>query len=171
MATSKNRGCGKINTEACFNIQNNIGSAGIIGKDYNEDVVFGITKHFPVISPIMAEALALREAAAVAVNFGLSMVLLENDCLDLIRTCRLETTKGEIMNILADILSFPQNLRGCGFTWVAKEGNKVAHLLAKMTLQAVLPTSWCWNHPPSIRESLLKDKSSVLSRRTKHITS
>lgn len=47
-------------------------------------MVFGLTKKFPATSPIMAEALVLREAAAVAVNFGVSRVVLENDCLDLI---------------------------------------------------------------------------------------
>lgn len=124
----------KINTDAGFNSQKQVGSAGIIGRDGNGDVVFGITRCFPATSSLMAEALAMREPAAVAVNFGLSLVILENDCLDLIRSCRKETKKGEIMNIVADILAYTQTLRDCGFTWVAKEGNRVAHLIAKLSL-------------------------------------
>lgn len=52
--------------------------------------------------------------------------------------------KGEISNIVEDILHFAQDLSWCGFSWVCKEGNSVAHLLllANLTLRDAL-------HPPS----------------------
>lgn len=126
--------------------------------------MFGITRCFPATSSLMAEALAMREPAAVAVNFRLSLVILENDCLDLNRSCRKETKKGEIMNIVVDILAYTQTLRDCGFTWVAKEGNRVAHLIAKLSLQSVLPPNWRWHHPHVIEESLQEDKRGIPPR-------
>lgn len=83
----------KINTDAGFNSHLNIGSVGIIARDYKGDIDFGITKKFLATSPLIAEAFALREAAAVAVNFQMSKILLETDCLDLVRCCRREIKK------------------------------------------------------------------------------
>lgn len=138
-------------------MQKKIGSAGIIAGDNRGEVVFGITKKFPATNPVIAEALALREAAAVAVNFGLTNVILESDCLELIRACRKKKIIGEIRNFVADIQQFASSIPSCGFTWVTKEGNEAAHLLAKLTLQGALPLHWRWNHPSSLQQILHRD--------------
>lgn len=151
----------KINSDAGFIAQKNIGSAGIIARNYEGVVVFGITKKFPATSPLMAEALALREAAAVAVNFGLNKVVLESDCLDLIRCCRREIRKGEILNVVEDTIGYANCLPECGFLWVPKEGNRVAHTLAQLTIRGSLPLHWRWYHPPVLQVALLHDKMGI----------
>lgn len=154
----------KINTDAGYNSHNQVGSGGIIARDWKGDVVFGLTKKFPATSPLIAEALVLREAAAVAVNFGLSRVVLESDCLDLIYACRKETVKGEIINIVDDIIHFAQELSWCGFTWVKRQGNSVAHLLAELTMSNAIPLHWRWNHPPALQRCLHLDKDGIILR-------
>lgn len=151
----------KINSDAGFIAQKNIGSAGIVARNYEGVVVFGITKKFPATSPLMAEALALREAAAVAVNFGLNRVVLESNCLDLIRCCRREIRKGEILNVVEDTIGYANCLPECGFLWVPKEGNRVAHTLAQLTIRGSLPLHWRWYHPPVLQVALLHDKMGI----------
>lgn len=151
----------KINSDAGFNEQTKVRSAGIIARNHEGEVVFGITKRFPATSPLMAEALALREAASVAVNFGLSRVVLESDCLELIRCCRREIRKGEVLNVIEDTIGFANTLPACGFLWVPREGNKVANLLAQLSARGSLPLHWRWHHPPALQVALQHDKQGI----------
>lgn len=106
----------KINTDAGFDVHRQIGSAGIVARNHKGEIVFGLTKMFPASSPLIAEALAFREAAAVAVSFGIARVVIESDCLEVVRACRKEIVKREILNIVSDIHQFAQDLQLCGFT-------------------------------------------------------
>ncbi|KAJ0090229.1 hypothetical protein Patl1_13276 [Pistacia atlantica] len=55
------------------------------------------------ITPLIAKPLAVREAIVLAANLGLSRVLLETNCLDLIMACRKEKVFWEIDGIVRDI--------------------------------------------------------------------
>lgn len=87
----------------------------------------------------------------MAVNFGLNRVVLESDCLDLVRCCRREIRKGEILNVVEDTIGFANSLPECGFLWVPKEGNHVAHTIAQLNSRGALPLHWRWYHPRSCR--------------------
>lgn len=82
---------------------------------------------------------------------GLQNILIESDCLVLVTACRKETEIGEISSIVQDILQLKQNVRNCGFTWVGRSGNKLAHTLAKMAHRDSLPTNWRWNLPLQLK--------------------
>lgn len=151
----------KVNTDASFNKVKKIGCAGIIARDKEGKILFGISKSFVANSPILAEAIALREAIAVALNFGISDVIFENDCLDLIQACRGNFQIGEIKGIVQDILQYKSQFQNCGFTWVAKGGNMVAHQIAKLKMQGILPVHWRWNHPPSLQGLIANDMEQV----------
>lgn len=155
----------KINIDAsyCFEIKK--GCAGIIGREKKGEVVFGITKFFAASSPLIAEALSMREAAAVAFNFGISKVILESDNLDLVRACRRECKIGSIESVVQDIIQIKSQFQCCGFTWVARGGNQVAHQIAKMKMLGSLPIHWRWYHPVVIQNLISKDKN-LLSNAT-----
>lgn len=151
----------KINTDAGFNVQKAIGSAGIVARDFNGDLLCGFSKKFPATSPLIAEGLALREALAIAVNLRMSKVLFESDCLELVAACRKEYKRGVIANIVQDILFMAGKLEWVGFTWTAKGGNTVAHHVAKLHLRDLLPIHWRWGMPFSLQECFLKDKMNL----------
>lgn len=149
----------KINTDASFNAQSNIAScAGIIARDCQGRIMFGITKRFPATSPLLAEALALCEAVAVASSFGVSRVLFENVNLNLINTCRGEDKWGEIQAVVHDISSMKAQFQKVGFTWVARKGNEVANHLAHLAMANRLPLHWRWCTPKSLQVLLEADK-------------
>lgn len=82
----------KINIDASFNVHSNKACAGVIARDFKGNILFGITKKLPTTSPLLIEALALREAVAVASSFRVTKVLFENDNLNLINACRGDDT-------------------------------------------------------------------------------
>lgn len=63
----------------------------------------GSTSNIFANSPLVEEALALREDITVAANLNLSDVALESDSLELIKACKGEKSRGEIVVIASDI--------------------------------------------------------------------
>lgn len=151
----------KINTDASFDKDKGAACASIIARNKYGHVEFGITKKFDACSPLVAEALVLREATAIATNFGIKKFILENDNLDLIRTCRGEISRGEIISIIGDIHELKRKADWCNFTWVAREGNEVAHHIAQLAARGALPLHWRWHQPLSLELLIQKDRDNI----------
>lgn len=148
----------KVNSDASFCLERKKSCPGIIARDRRGMILYGITKCFAASSPLIAEALALREAVAVTCNFGVTNVIFECDNLDLIQACRGEHKVGEINYLVQDVLQIKEQFQSCGFTWVARGGNKVAHQIALLNMQGNLPLHWRWNHPDSLQLLLNRDR-------------
>lgn len=108
----------------------------------------------------MAEALSFREALAFADSMGMDKIVVENDCLHLIKAYRNEMNRGEIFNVVKDIIALKNRFQSAGFTWVSREGNKVAHQIAHLGGKGLLPSNWVWNLPHSLISLLQADMSS-----------
>lgn len=119
-----------------------------IGKNHEGVVLTDLVKKMIATSPLVAEALAMREAASLAVNLGMPRVILESDYLELVQTCRGEVEKGEISIIVQYIKRLRDHFLMCGLTWIARQGNTLAHTLAQMFKRNNLPTNWR-RSPPS----------------------
>lgn len=155
----------KINTDASFNRSTMTGSSGIIGRDDNGVVVMGLTSKFPVSSPILAEALVLREVIQAAANLSIPKIILESDCLALVQACRKEIQCGEIFGILQDIEQIKQSFEICGFTWIHRSGNSAAHTLARMGQQNRLQGNWFCNLPLQLQEVVNRERLEIQRRR------
>lgn len=102
-------------------------------------MITGFTGKVFATSPLVAEAMALREAISLAANLSIENVLLESDSLDLINACRGETEIGEIRNIVQDVKHMRMSFRKCGFTWIHRSGNNLAHTLAQKVQRNLIP--------------------------------
>lgn len=151
-------GVTKINSVASFNKEKNMAWVGIIARNENGEVVAGLTKIVPATSPLMAEALSFRGTLDFAVNMGITRIIVENDCLELIQACREEIVRGEIYNIVKDVITLRRNFQTLGFTWSPREGNQVAHHIALLANRYSLPSNWVWNLPSSLRSLFDADK-------------
>ncbi|KAJ1426348.1 Ribonuclease H superfamily [Sesbania bispinosa] len=94
------------------------GAIAFIVRDSSGKMLAGHEKKVPASSPIVAEALTLREAILTAYNFNWQRIVLESDCLMLIEACRREKVVAEIKGIVEDILTVADRFLHCGFTWV-----------------------------------------------------
>lgn len=152
-------GVTKLNSDASYNDGKKVAHAGIIARDDKGIVVAGLTKTFPATSALMAEALSLREALAFAESMGMTKIVVENDTLELIQACRKEVVRGEIFNIVKDVLFLKGRFQHVAFTWISRDGNGVAHHVARLASRNLLPSNWVWNPPLSLVSLLLSDKS------------
>lgn len=155
----------KINTDASFSSNSKIGYAGIIGRDEKGELVMGLTKKFPVNSALLAEALALREAIQAAANFSIPKVILESDCLPLIRACRKEIKIGEISMVVQDIIFLRREFQSCGFTWTHRSKNEAAHTVAKLHKLNRIQGNWIAFMPAQLRTIIDKDRAEIFSAR------
>lgn len=139
------KGMLKLNTDASFNQGRSIAHAGIIIRNEEGDILTGLIKTFHATFPLLVEALALREGIMLAHSLGIQKLMAESDCLEVIRSCRGEIKRGEILSLVKDVLGFKDKFQFLGFTWVSKVGNMVAHNIASLASNQSLPLSWTWN--------------------------
>lgn len=144
--------------DACFIKQTSQATTSIVGRNCKGDVVTGSTRKMYSLSPLMAEATAQRDALSLAVNLQMTHITVENDNLDLVNSCRGECERGEIRNIIQDVLILKAKFQKCGFTWVGRNGNKLAHSLALLEFRDALPQNWRWVPPREIKEIIASDK-------------
>lgn len=107
----------------------------------------------------MAEVLALRDGILLASSLSLDRIILESDNLEAVQACRKEIQRGDIRAILEDIWKTKQQFEFCGFTWTSRQGNQLAHHIAAMAKEKMLPPNWTYNIPDFIKELLLQDKT------------
>lgn len=155
----------KFNVDASYQKSSGLTSIAVTGRDCNGDLITGLTKKTFAGSPLVAEALAVREAISFAVNMNIRRVIIESDNLELISVCRQEKEIGEIRAITRDIGRLKEQFQTCGFTWIGRSGNSLAHTLADMNARNSLPRHWRWNLPHSVQDIVLKEKSNSQTHR------
>lgn len=89
-----------------------------------------------VSSPLMAEALALLAAVKEGAQEELKRVAFESDSTELIRAVTSNACSPVIYGIVADILSFASVFEFVSFSWIPRERNVQADMLAKSALMA-----------------------------------
>ncbi|KAJ1418531.1 Ribonuclease H-like superfamily [Sesbania bispinosa] len=120
----------KCNVDASWSSPSSQSSFVVLVRDANGSLLTGLAGKINASSPLVAEALGLRQAMNLAINMGWERVIFESDCLVLIDACRSGVSKAEIIPILRDILSMKAFFVHCGFTWVRRQGNEAAHQVA-----------------------------------------
>lgn len=122
----------KINTDTAFNIETGKDSVGVVCRDEVGRVLASTVAHIYAPSPLVAEALGLLEALQVARTLNLQRIIIEADNLELIKACRGNKDVRSIQGIISDIIFLRSTFESCGFTWIRREGNKVAHEIATL---------------------------------------
>ncbi|KAJ1403308.1 Reverse transcriptase zinc-binding domain [Sesbania bispinosa] len=125
----------KCNSDAAWHGPFSPGAIAFLVRDSSSCVLTGHAKRAPASSPLVAEALALREAVLAAYN--------------------MQWNKG----VVADILTVAEGFIHCGFTWVQRQANKVAYHIAQAVLANNLPPSWSSVHPSWLLELLSQDSA------------
>lgn len=82
------KGMLKLNSDASFNSTRLIANAGIIIQNEKGEVCMGLTKVFLATSPLVAEALSMRESMIFAKSLGIKNIIFESDCQELVKACR-----------------------------------------------------------------------------------
>ena len=105
-----------------------------------------------------AEVLACRKAVEFSREVGFSRVIIEGDCLKVMRALSVSTENSSLLGHIYEDIKF--NLRGMqvlSINWVKKGGNMVAHTLAKHARNLINDVFWIEDNPPPAEDALYYD--------------
>lgn len=154
----------KLNIDASWKAPSPACTLGAVIRDSNCRLVSGLDSRSLAPSPAVAEAQALREGLILAKSLGIDRILVEADCLSLIETCRGIKKIGETRAILEDIKVLKRDFLHCGFTWIPRERNGVAHMVAQLAKQNKLKQNWVMDPPYDLRIALDRDSRCIPPR-------
>ncbi|KAL4385050.1 hypothetical protein GQ457_15G008960 [Hibiscus cannabinus] len=134
----------KFNFDASFNAESKSSIFGIVARDCQGFIVVACTcPHFGISDAFIAEAVACDKVVTFALELGFRSVQIEGDSLSVIKKlCSAMADKSIISPILVDIKDSSKAFDIITFSFVSREGNAVAHELAKAGLQYSEPRYW-----------------------------
>ncbi|KAJ1376790.1 Ribonuclease H-like superfamily [Sesbania bispinosa] len=153
----------KFNCDAAFNIITNSGVVAVVAMDHEGRVISISTERISAPSALVAEALAVRAAlilqlVVVGTNRVLSLTTWQ-----VIEGIRSQKGDWTIQDIISDTKRICSYLPHCGFLWINRDGNRVAHTLADISAsQNFAPVSLS-SIPPAVR-SLVEANRILLQR-------
>ncbi|XP_059428517.1 uncharacterized protein LOC132162279 [Corylus avellana] len=156
----------KINWDASIDEKHRRVGIGVAVRNSDGMMLAALCASKPILTdPGTAEALAAWSAANVARRLNLRQVILEGDALEVVSVLNME---GGWLGNYGQILQDAKNLLGRCLEWRAshtpRDGNKVAHSLAKLALAIDQEIFWLDNFPSCILEIVHSEQGSTLSQ-------
>ncbi|XP_050248536.1 uncharacterized protein LOC126695761 [Quercus robur] len=149
----------KINCDgATFRNQKKSG-VGVVIQDDNSMVLVSMSKQLPQLySALEVEAMAASTALSFASRLGFHWAILESDSLTLATTLRNNSTFLSLDGLLMEDIKFhATSFIQLRYSHVKREGNKVAHKLARHALYILDFSVWMEDVPPPLLPIVLED--------------
>ncbi|GLT35678.1 hypothetical protein SLA2020_101090 [Shorea laevis] len=146
----------KINVDASYVSNCDLAALAMVGRNFDGELLIGRTWRCSASSPLMAEASALLKAIQYATDMGLNYVIFESDNEALISYAQeaFKPSPWEISSIIRSIRGLSSSKPSYSFSFVPREGNRVADWVARATARGQCPYYWA-HCPPNILLSLL----------------
>ena len=149
----------KINTDAAMFDGNQVGLGGVV-RDFEGDVVVAMcNKMEGIVDVAIAEALSARQGVQVALEAGFTSLVLEVDNLRVyhgLHQRKIDTSPFGI--VLRDVLQFEGQCRSLSFSHIKRQGNSVAHKLAKLSKEYARMNVWLEEAPLEVASLVSADK-------------
>ncbi|KNA15390.1 hypothetical protein SOVF_098710 [Spinacia oleracea] len=111
---------------------------------------------------VKAEAEAVRFAVAYAYDAGYRSVIVESDCLPLVKLLNTQVKeRSSTQVVVEDILAKTRNFNLVSFVYARRECNSVAHSIAKLSLSFNEVKVWLEECPPEVLASVIRDKLAI----------
>nr|XP_025616646.1 uncharacterized protein LOC112708946 [Arachis hypogaea] len=140
----------KANVDATFRKDTGTGAIVVVIRDHKGRIILGFSGKIQATSSTVAEAQAVRQALIIVNNLQMGRTLIETDNLKLAQAIKSKTALGEAMAIIQDIQILMANLPEKGMTWTPRNGNRLAHAVAKAAEAETLQASWSTKPPTEI---------------------
>ena len=149
----------KLNFDAAVFSDQHCSGFGAIIRNSAGEVIAGMSVKGPAVnSSEEAEVLACRRAVEFSREVGFSRVIIEGDCLNVMRALSVSTENSSLLGHIYEDIKF--NLRGMqvlSINWVKRGGNMVAHTLAKHARNLINDVFWIEDNPPPAEDALYYD--------------
>ncbi|OMO66427.1 hypothetical protein COLO4_30555 [Corchorus olitorius] len=133
----------KINCDGAQDSRTRNAGLGIVMRDSQSRIVGGFHREIKAKSPLIAEAMAIKEGLIRAKEKGFSKIVLETDC-QIVQQCIQSKKHGhwEIDPILADINRLKGDFEQCKIKWICRNANGVADWVATLSRKRMCPQNW-----------------------------
>ncbi|MBA0576001.1 hypothetical protein Golob_006850, partial [Gossypium lobatum] len=150
----------KINFDASFIQDKGLATTAVLARNYKEDVVGAKTYLFKeVADSFVAEAQACERALVFAHKMGFQQLAVEGDALSFIKNIRRnEAGKSIIRPIIYNIHQLDRNFEEVKYSFVSREVNKAAHVLAIEGRRRGVCWNWVNDVPDLVRIVVRKDR-------------
>ena len=154
----------KINYDGAIFPEEGRAGLGVVCRNSEGAVIASLSEQIPLPATIpLVEALAARRAAVFAVDLGLTTVVLEGDSdivfKDLPNT---EPSLAPHGHIVQDVKFLASSFSCIIFSHTRRQGNGVAHLLARRAINSPNQNVWMDNMPPDVLHVALADLASLV---------
>jgi ribonuclease HI len=134
----------KLNVDSSFNLEEMSRAAGAVLGDYEgkfRDASCTIIPHVP--SAEMSESIVVREGLKLAEQSDCSRIIVESDSLETIQALTGEQRWwSSSVAIYADCVDFVSRIGQVSFRFCPREGNQVAHELARYSFSKNISCNW-----------------------------
>jgi ribonuclease HI len=149
----------KLNVDASFLEDRHAGAVGAVLRDFQGNFLAASCVLLPHVStPLMAEAIAMREGLKLANVMNCSRVQAESDSTEVIDACiGVERWWDENAAIYADCVDLVILLGDVSFSHCPRDANEVAHELARFSFANDLSCNWVDEPPSFLLDKLIND--------------
>ena len=126
--------CHCLQTDAAWGADTGLAGLGWTVQKNSERSEFGAHCYY-VASPLVAEALAMREAVQKCRELGIQRLRCETDSGLLVKAITSRKPSPELYGIISDIVALISEFELIQFRWIPREKNKAADALAKKALR------------------------------------
>ncbi|RYR10641.1 hypothetical protein S245_051254 [Arachis hypogaea] len=153
----------KCNVDADFIKTLAGGATAAVFRAHSSNLLTGLNSKIVAGSALAAEALAVKEALIMAKIFQIENIIIESDRVILTQALKPGTSIVEIQPILEDILDIVGSISNCGFTWVPRGWNALAHEVAKLAAVGTFGKNWVTCMPQTINNIVKKERCVVFT--------
>ncbi|GLT29958.1 hypothetical protein SLA2020_047860 [Shorea laevis] len=154
----------KINTDGATSGQQQNFGMGAMARDHVGNVVAAMAcKGQGAMAAEIAEACSLNKALQLAQGLSFDRIILESNCANIITAMQNDSPSmnSTLGLIISDSKMLMTSFLSCRFQHIRREGNSVAHELAKRAIQAEVDEYWVADIPELIAQFVMRDKSNI----------
>ena len=147
------------NFDAAFFEESGSAGVGVVYRDHTGQIIGVLQQNIGSVQSIeMAEALAARRAVLFAKELSLFRVIIEGDCIQVINALKGSGRCGTLYGqVIDETKRLGGMLRSCMFQHVRREGNRLAHSLAKNTVLFANTNVWIESLPEDVEDVFQSD--------------
>ena len=144
--------CFKVNFDAAYREESGFAGIGVVCRDNSALAIAALCQNLGQVQLAeMAEALAAQRVVVFAREMSLFHIIVEGDCLSVIQAL-LSNGPCPLMfgHIIDETKRLGNVLRSCMFQHVGRDGNKLAHSLAKKAVLSADLEIWVEDLPKDV---------------------
>ncbi|XP_042939490.1 uncharacterized protein LOC122274519 [Carya illinoinensis] len=153
------QGTTKLNVDGAIFHTNGSAGVGLILRDWEGKVLLAVSKkEVAVMEPLEIELIATLRGLQFCIPLGLQSLSIETDSLILAQELsKLELSNYMFRNVVIDIKQLQTRILVCSIVHVNREGNELAHKLARFGRNVIDTSVWWESVPHSVEQVLWTD--------------